>query len=569
MNYLEELFDKLEDNSNSRDKVYILTRDFIDICSNDLLELSNMCLIDNKIKANRIIDKFINSVSDSIYDPNNYLAPINSFTSGQLDSEQAIVRDGIISASNVLFSSVRRLFEKTYYQHTIWDIAKVKENSIISFIEKNQKELINHTRIILLMNDNNVDDIKKWLNKCPDSTKLFFIKNYNENDCIQSVVCSTGSENVSEFFEFFGKQGFGTCASTPTEILTPDREQILENHTKLLFKFKSNLIEDKKNEVKIDINKSIEELSSINNSSKRNLITMNLECITRSFRMLCYDSGVKDIKKCLELAKEINIPIISANALKFSHFVPTDRESKQKLLKNAAKIFEKNNLIDQKIYCINNSLLHEFSLKEHSGISSEFKSIVTEAKSKKCAIAGYPHLLNNYGVSYLFESDYDKASEVFEEALKYIEPFGKTLQYYALKSNMYISLFMQNKIIEGEELISFVDSIINTFGLHKINYLICHYVLNVLAVCIKTNSILYKQIINQHPEIYELFSLGLQNNMGTGSMTYQMQMLSVIYPDFDLPKKIVLPNTLTEFIGERKIFTSKTGFNPFIFNIWL
>lgn len=569
MNYLEQLFDKLEFGSSSRDKVYILTKSFVDRCNDDLINLSEMYLIDSKIKANRIIEKFTKSFLDSVSDPNNYLAPINTISTGQFDNEQAIVKDGLITVSSILFSSARKFIEKTYCKHTIWDISKVKENSIISFIEKNQKEFVSPTRIILLMDSNDTDEIKKWLNKCPDSTKLFFINNYNEDDCIKSVVSSVGSENALEFFEFFGKQGFGTCASTPKEILTPDRDLLLENNAKLLFKFKSNLIDDKKNEIKTDINDSINELSRINQTSQRNLVTMNLECIARSFRMLCYDSGVKDIKECLELAKEINIEIISANALKFSHFIPTDRRSKQQLLMKAAYIFEKNELIDQKIYCINNSLLHEFSLNDHSGISNEFKSIVKEANSDKCTIAGYPHLLNNFAVSYLFEGNYDKATEIFQDALDYIEPFGKTLQYFAVKSNMFISNFMQNELINEEDLLSFVDSIIKTFGLHKVNYLISHYVLNVLAVCIKTNLFLYKQIINQYPEIYELFSLGLQNNMGTGSMIYQMQVLSVKHPDFDLLEKIQKPYKLTEFIGERKNFTDITGFNPFIFNIWL
>lgn len=551
--------------------LFVLTHHFANVCSRDLEAMENAFKVTNNIAANELLVRFSYAIAAAVNDPNN-MPNLSDMMIDQLDPKTAVIEGGLECFAKVALATGVNLFKLKMPNPFIIYEEKLKINTIIKLITKCSKELVSPPITILILKDDNFTRAKNYLDLCPNNTVIKLIRGYDDNNNELYSVYNSGAKTFNDFFDFFGGHCFGTCSNTPNGIIT-DTDAFdntgISLYVPLLLKYKSSLVIDEKDRIKSDINRTICELNDINtkdNNATDEYIT--LECLARSFRMLCYDSGDKDIKRTTELAKEVKTPLVRANVLKFSHFMPIKRTEKQELLKIASDIFESSGIKDQSIYCLNNSYLHEFSLKEHSAVSSKFKDLVLTAECDAIGMAGMPHLINNLGVAYIFENNLDKAIDTFTDGLEYVNNGKHHIQYFAILSNLFIAKYLNGIKIEDNEIIKFIGNIFRKMITAKVDYLTGHYVLNVLAVCVSFNSRLYKELVNRYP-IYTLIERALTNNMGTGSMIYQMNVLSSKYSSFDILTHIDLPVRLTEFIGERKNFTEHTGFNPFIFNIWL
>lgn len=567
---LKDLLKPIKNTNAQNFTLFVLSKHFADICSDELNQMTDSYRITNNIAANQLLLKFSRAISNAIQDYNN-TPDLYDVMNTLLDPNDAIVEKALERVAKITIGTGINLFKHEMPNQFIIYEERINEKTIIKLISKYSDELVSPPITILILKDNNFIRAKNYLDLCPNNTVIKFIHSFNDDDNEIFLVYNNGAKSSRDFFEFFGAHCFSTCSNTPNEIIiNSDRDNGIDGFSQIpmLLKYKSSLVIDEKDSIKFDINNTVENLYDINHGYNSSDTYRSLECLARSFRMLCYDSGIKDIKRTLELAKDVKTPLVQANALKFSHFMPIPRTEKQELLKIASDIFEKDGIIDQSIYCLNNKYLHEFSLKDHSLVSRKFKRLVTKAECDAVGMAGMPHLINNLGVSYIFEANYNKAIEAFYDGLDYVNDGNHLIQYFAIISNLLIAKYLNAMTIKRSEIKRIIDEVFIKTPSLKVDYLIGHYVLNILAICISFDSNLYRELVNDYP-IHSLIERALTNNMGTGSMTFQMNVLTNKYPAFDILTHINLPTNLTEFIGERKIFTEKTGFNPFIFNIWL
>lgn len=422
--------------------------------------------------------------------------------------------------------------------------------------------------IIILLKDNNFDRAKQLLCHCPHGILVKMIRNSGESESYK--VINNGADDVESFLEAFSLQCFSTCSKTQKNILLNEEwseNSIVRQFSPSIFKIRTNLLFDEKDEVRDDINELISNFNNRQNISSGELILMqNFECMAKLFRVYCNDAGGSDLEDALRLATELDNEILLAHVYRYSHFLPhCTRKEKQDLLKTAENIFEKHNIEDHAIYCLNNSLIHQFSMDKINLRS--FQLMQEKAIANVPGLVGMSYLYNNTGVAHLLTGNPVEAIEYFKKGLDYAH--DRVVQKLGLISNSLIAKAYSYQTIDEDELRMTLRLIFDGMGKSTLPFITSQYVMNVISIALQKRMALANDLLHEFP-IIALIQCGLDTNiMGSGSITEQMSVLSQKYSDFHLLDQLRLPLQRTPISGIRLEFIRRYGYNPFFFNAWL
>lgn len=311
--------------------------------------------------------------------------------------------------------------------------------------------------IIILLQDNDFDRAKTLLSECPDGIYIKFIRNNGKTEL--SKVVNTGAENVEGFINSFSQQCFNTCSNTRHEILLNKEwaeDSIVKKYAPRLLKYRANLLCDEKNEISTHLSDCItdlhNELKSGEISTPQNtILTKNFLGVAKVFRMFCNDYGGSDMREALSLAKDTENEILKANVYKCAYFFDTKTIKEQdSCLEEAYRIFMKNGMSDNAIYCKNNRLVRQFDTDKIC--ARDFADLVGEAVSDVPGLVGMPHIFNNTGMAFMMTAQPDLAMEYFDSGLEYTKTPERFVQKIALLCNKMITRSYYNEKIEYSEI---------------------------------------------------------------------------------------------------------------------
>ncbi len=428
--------------------------------------------------------------------------------------------------------------------------------------------------IIILLKDNDFERAKKELSQCPDGLYVKFIRNNGKHELHK--VINTGAENIYDFITSFSQQCFSTCSNTRHDIIT-NQEWAKDSKVKIyvpqLMKYRANLLCDEKNEIKNGLSLLILELEKELKSQKLMqhdiILLKNFLCVAKIFRVFCNDYGGKDITDALLLANELDNEIFKAYVYKYAFFLKNNSiETQNKYLQMAYRIFEKNDMIDNAIYCRNNQLVLQFDTEQIK--PGEFSDMVGEATSAVPGLVGMPHLYNNAGMAYMMSAQPDLAMENFEKGIEYSKSVKRSVQRNAIQGNMLITKSYYKEKIEYSEIerqiIQIFDGMVNN---EQLPFIASRYAMNLLVVAIRENSAWAKELLHNY-DIVKLFNDGLINNsIGTGQLLAQLDYIDQKLPELNLKSQCIIPKHIIPVTGQRRNFIQKSGLNPFYFFTWL
>jgi len=421
-------------------------------------------------------------------------------------------------------------------------------------------------RIIILLKDNNFKRAREILSDCPSGINVKMIRNSGE--CEIYKIINKGTDSIDKFIEAYARQCFSTCSNTPRRVLLNDEwdeNSLIKTYSPMLFKIRTKLINDEKLDVRDDIDTLLRMMELEQSSGEDQKLLNSFHCMTRLFKVFCYDYGGNDLKIAREIANELNNDLLLAHVYRFSHFFANSRKEKQELLMQAYKIFSENNIEDHAIYCMNNSLIHQFSM-DHISIR-DFRQMQETAISNVPGLVGMSHIFNNIGVAHLLTANPEEAIDCFTKGLDYAK--DRPVQKMVLLSNRLMAKAYASEPISDTEIEQTVSRLFDSLGRSSLPFNVSHFAMNILAVAYMQNVALAKELLHQYP-FQNLVQRGLDTNiMGSGSIIRQMESLSSKYPDFSMLDNLRLPRERTSISGIRLDYIERYGFNPFFHNIWL
>lgn len=443
---------------------------------------------------------------------------------------------------------------------------KITRKQIIEIISLFEKKFLQPT-IIISMKDDHMGRVKDLLSKCPNGTTLKLIENSGKSEIVK--VINTGAENVEDFLDYYARQCFNACSYTSREVLFNNEEweqgSLIRKWSPGMMKVRSNLLYDRKED---SINLVNDILSSIEQKKKdlkrdEQVISSSIECIARLFRTYCYDQGGVDFNTAYCISKQIDNDILKAHVLRFSHFLPNTSKLQQKeALEYAQQIFSNNRMEDYGVYCRNNSLLSDFY--SNRVYVSDFEELRDRALHNVPGLVGMSTVLNNVGVSFLYNNRFEEAIEWFTKGQSYDK--DRHTQQIGLKTNLMIARSMLGDDIKEAEIKNLIIENIHSFT-EKQAFLGASYLLNILIIASR-NKGLVKELIKQYPTIKRFINIAVNPEyLGSTSLSFQLSILSKkntkLNLDIKVPKKITKPQ------GKRGMNIELTGFNPAIYNAWL
>ncbi len=438
----------------------------------------------------------------------------------------------------------------------------INKQQILEIIALNEKKFLNPT-IIISMKDDDFSRIKEVLSKCPHGTTLKLIKNSGESEIVKVV--NTGADNIHDFIDCYARQCFNACSYTERNILFNNDEwandSVIKKWSPGIMKIRSLLLYDRKEDSIYDVNHILNAISIERKFLKSNekQISASLECLLRLFRTYCHDRGGNDFNTAFKIAKELDNDILKAHVLRFSHFLPNTSKEQQKVaLEQAKNIFSANRMEDYAVYCQNNSLVSQFYSDKI--YTYEFESLRDRALNNVPGLVGISTILNNVGVSYLYNRRYEEAIDWLSKGLKYDK--DRNIQQLGLKTNIMIAKSMQGISINENEIKSLILDNIEYFRV-KGAFLGASYILNILLIANKTKG-LADHIIREYPIIKEMISAAVDPNcLGSTSLMYQLSNISNLDFNIRISSKPIKPQ------GKRGTNIELTGFNPAIYNAWM
>lgn len=430
-----------------------------------------------------------------------------------------------------------------------------------------QKESFIMPAIIIILQDNDFDRAKELLSKCPHDTNVKFIKNNGKS--INYKIINTGADNINDFFDAFSSQCFSTCAKTHRSILFNNEwsnNNIIKEYTPLMFKIRSNLLFDRKDIVRQDINNLLNSLAQKPHDNEKDYkIILFLECILKIFRVYCNDYGGKDINDSMKISNILDNELLNAYVWKYAGYISNIKPiDKINLLSKAEKIFDNNNIKDQAVYCRNNILVNQFYTDKVN--AWEFKELQKTAGYAIPGLVGMSYLYNNAGVSLLYTGEPEEAITYFERGLPYTRE--RPVQKFGLETNMLIAKDYLCKQIDETEIRILIKKIFDSLGTDEVPFLTSNYVANILSIATKSSVSLANDLLRQYP-INFLFSKSLNQNMfGFNSLYHQISLLKNKYSNLklDLPYNI---STKALSDNKRTSFLNNNMCNPAIYNTWL
>ncbi len=529
---------------------------------NNFINKKNFFDSEKKIKQfyNRILDKIETSIT-----------PVSSSISN-------IITGNYIASIADIITSLCKLFTVTEHQAagpSIIDPIIIQEGKItkksLTKIINIHKDSILRPSIIVLLKDNNFERAKELLSECPHGINVKMIRNSGEEITYKVINC--GANNISSFIESFSEQCYSTCSNTKLEILTNTewmKNPVVSEFSPLLFRFRSNLLMDQKEEICSSLNKTlydIIEYRPINDND--NILLRNIECVTRLYKVFCNDNGGDDIVQAHKLASHLNNDILLAQVYKCADLLPNcSQTEKMSLYGQAYNIFKNNNMEDHAIYCKNNMLIEQFYSDSVS--TEEFKDLSVEAINNVPGMVGLTHIFNNVGVAYLYCGRPTEAIEIFNRGLEYAKYQNRIVQKLALESNKLIAESYSFQTIDENRIRLLIRQIFDAMGIRKLPFLSADYLLNILSVAYHQNPNFGMELIYEYP-IKELINESFRRNLLCASeRILQMQYLAANYgKKFPLLHMCSIPSIPNAARGKRKEFIVKYGFNPFDFSTWM
>lgn len=423
--------------------------------------------------------------------------------------------------------------------------------------------------IIILLLDKNTSSavIEEILKKLPIDLKVAIHKDSGETEVI-TVLNNIGADSVEDFMDSYSSQCFCTCCHTKQSILIRDMKEsnIVSILSTLLIKCHSYLLQDNKKSAQEDI-KYIHSLLT-HSYIESDLLKM-FTCILSLYNVYATDKGGTSILTAINLSRELNNPLMEAFVDRFAHFIPnTSYKEKSEILLKASEIFNKKNVFDHKIYCINNMLTYSFY--SESLDTRKFNDLLGEATSNVPWLAGMSILYNNAGTAELYNRNPDIALIRYKEGLDYARANNRPAQRIGLMGNIIITESLLGIKHDSQYFIRGFNDIINMPNTRNLPFIQANGMMNFLASAIFEKNFEAVKEITTSQNFKEVLIRSLRDNeMGTGSLIEQLNVLlkkSQGHLNFDYLK---CPSHHSIISGIRHNYISENGFNPAIGNAWL
>lgn len=423
--------------------------------------------------------------------------------------------------------------------------------------------------IIILLLDKNTSStvIEEILKKLPIDLKVAIHKDSGETEVI-TVLNNIGADSVEDFMDSYSSQCFCTCCHTKQSILIRDMKEsnIVSILSTLLIKCHSYLLQDNKKSAQEDI-KYIHSLLT-HSCIESDLLKM-FTCILSLYNVYATDKGGTSILTAINLSRELNNPLMEAFVDRFAHFIPnTSYKEKSEILLKASEIFNKKNVFDHKIYCINNMLTYSFY--SESLDTRKFNDLLGEATSNVPGLAGMSILYNNAGTAELYNRNPDIALIRYKEGLDYARANNRPAQRIGLMGNIIITESLLGIKHDSQYFIRGFNDIINMPNTRNLPFIQANGMMNFLASAIFEKNFEAVKEITTSQNFKEVLIRSLRDNeMGTGSLIEQLNVLlkkSQGHLNFDYLK---CPSHHSIISGIRHNYISENGFNPAIGNAWL
>lgn len=447
---------------------------------------------------------------------------------------------------------------------------KITKRSISRLVSLNKDSILRPT-IILLLQDNDFERAKELISECPNGINIKMV--WNSGKEVKYKVINCGAENIVSFIDAFAKQCYSTCSNTPNRLLLNSEWSenfIVKKYAPMVFKFRSNLLFDQKEEIANQLSTFTDEISQIHcESDNDEKILRSFECILKLFRVFCNDFGGHDILDAKKIATNLNHELLLAQIYRYADFLPhCSMQEKLEMYKKGYLIFKKNSMEDSALYCKNNMLVEQFYTD--SIHPEEFREMQIEAVNNVPGMVGLSHIYNNVGVAYLYCGQTETAIDFFNRGLEYARNQDRIVQNLALESNKMIAENYSFNIIDENRIRLLMRRVFDGMGINKLPFLAADYALNILSVALKQNKNLGKELITVFP-LQQLLQKSFSVNCTNANERYlQMQYLYVHFRDecsFFLECKIPARHNVSS--GKRTEFIVNYGLNPFDFEIWL
>ncbi len=518
--------------------------------------------------SERKIKKFLHKIMDKIQGG---VTPVANSVSN-------IITGNYVTSIAEIITSLCKLFTVTEHQAAGPDvidpiiiqegeITKKSLNKIINI----HKDSILRPAIIVLLKDNDFERAKELLSECPTGINIKMIRNGGEEITYKVINC--GAEDVNSFIEAYSEQCYSTCSNTKLEILTGSEwinNPIVSEFSPILFRYRANLLMDKKEEILPLLNKTLQRITLYSTQNENdNILLRNMECVARLYRVFCNDSGGADIVEAHNLATLLNNEILLAQVYKCADLIPNcSLIEKACLYDKAYDIFKKNNMEDHAIYTKNNMLIEQFYTDKVS--ADKFYDMSVEAINNVPGMVGLTHIFNNVGVAYLYCGRSTEAVEIFNQGLEYAKYQNRIVQKLALESNKMMAESYSFCHIDENRIRLFMRQLFDSMGIDCLPFLSADYMLNVLSIAYRQNVSFGMELVNTFPAERLINASFSRNLLCASYRILQMKYLSSIYGDkFPLTNICSIPKIPDTTMGKRKEFILKYGYNLFDFSTWM
>lgn len=518
--------------------------------------------------SERKIKKFLHKIMDKIQGS---VTPVANSVSN-------IITGNYVTSIAEIITSLCKLFTVTEHQAAGPDVVDpiiIQEGEItkksLNKIINIHKDSILRPAIIVLLKDNDFERAKELLSGCPTGINIKMIRNSGEEITYKVINC--GAEDVNSFIESYSEQCYSTCSNTKLEILTGVEwvnNPIVSEFSPVLFRYRANLLMDKKEEILPLLNKTIQHITQYSAKNENDdILLRNMECVARLYRVFCNDSGGTDIVEAQNLATILNNEILLAQVYKCADLLPNcSLIEKACLYDKAYDIFKKNNMEDHAIYTKNNMLIEQFYTDKVS--TDKFYDMSVEAINNVPGMVGLTHIFNNVGVAYLYCGRSTEAVEIFNRGLEYAKYQNRIVQKLALESNKMIAESYSFCHIDENRIRLFMRQLFDSMGINCLPFLSADYMLNILSIAYRQNTSFGIELVNTFP-VEKLINASFSRNLLCASYRIlQMEYLSSIYGDkFPLINICNIPQIPDTTMGKRKEFILKYGYNLFDFSTWM
>lgn len=519
---------------------------------------------DSEKKAKQFYNKIVDKIQGSV----THVA----------DSVSSIVTGNYVASIAEIITALCKLFTVTEHQaagpHVVDPIiiqeGEVTKKSINKIINIHKGSIL-RPAIIILLKDNDFERAKALLSECPNGINVKMIRNSGEEITYKVINC--GADDINSFIEAYSEQCYSTCSNTKLEILTGTEwvtNPIISEFSPLLFRYRSSLLMDQKEDILPHINRTIYGITQYGTGSEKDSILLrNIECVARMYRVFCNDNGGTDILEAKKLAASLDNEILLAQVYKCADLIPwCSQTEKMDLYGKAYEIFKKNNMEDHAIYTRNNTLIEQFYTDRIS--TEEFRDMSIEAINNVPGMVGLTHIFNNVGVAYLYCGRPAEAIDIFNRGLEYAKYQNRIVQTLALESNKLVAESYSFCRVDENRIRLLLRQIFDSMGINRLPFLSADYLLNILAVAYRQNASFGYELVNTFP-VKKLINASFSRNLLCASYrVLQMQYLAVTYGEkFPLLKICHVPIIADTAMGKRKEFILKYGYNLFDFSTWM